>query len=78
VVLVVLDRFGREQLVQPVAVRGFLGPLAHCVKHLALNLDALVARGWVVKRAEHVVDDFVYGDARVLPGVDDAALIQVW
>ena len=73
VVLVVADRLGREQLAEAVAVRRLLRPLAHRLEHVAVDLDALVACRRVVERAQHVVDDLVGGDARVLPGVDDAA-----
>jgi hypothetical protein len=74
VVLVVLDGLGREELVELVAVRGLLRPLAHRLEHVALDLDVLVAGRRVVEGTENVVDDFVDGDAGVLPGVDDAAL----
>lgn len=73
VVLVVPDRLGREQLVQPVAVGRLLGPPAHRLEHVALDGDALVARGRVVEGAQHVVDHLVDGHAGVLPGVEDPA-----
>lgn len=64
-------------MVELVAVRCLLSPLADCVEHLALDLDTLIADGGVVEGAENVVDNFVNRDTRVLPGVDDAAEICV-
>lgn len=54
--------------------RVLVGPLAHGIKHILLDLDVFIANGWVVKGAEDVVDDFIYWDACVLPGVQHAAV----
>lgn len=50
-------------------------PLPDGVEHVLLNLDALVADGWVVEGAEDVVDDFVDRDAGMFPGVEYAAIV---
>lgn len=63
VVLSVLNGFRAQRGVEVVAPRVLVGPLPHGVEHVLLNLDVLVADGWVVKGAEHVVDDFVYWHA---------------
>lgn len=73
VVLVVLDGVRREEVVEAVAVGRLLRPLADRLEHLALNLDGLVARGWVVEGAQDIVDDLVDGDRGVFPGVHDPA-----
>lgn len=54
--------------------RVLVGPLPHGLKHVLLDLDVLVADGWVVEGAEDVVDDFVHWYACVLPGIQHAAV----
>lgn len=49
-----------------------VGPFADGIEHVLLNLDAVVADGWVVEGAQHVIDDLVDGDAGVFPSVEDA------
>jgi hypothetical protein len=71
VVLTIAHRLRGQELVNGVA--GFLGPRPNGGEHVALDLDLLVAQGGVVEGAENVVNKFVYGDTRVLPGVDHAA-----
>lgn len=53
--------------------RVLVGPLPHGLKHVLLDLDVLVADGWVMEGAEDVVDDFVHWYACVLPGIQHAA-----
>lgn len=67
------DALGGEEGVDLVAPRVVVGPLADSVEHVFLDLDVLVTNGWVVKRAEDVVDDFVDGNTGIFPGVEDAA-----
>lgn len=76
VVFVVPDRLGRQQVVELVAVRCFLGPFAHCLKHFALDLNPLVARCRVMEGTQYVVDHLVHGHAGVLPGEHDTAVIS--
>lgn len=55
------------------APRVLVGPIPHGIKHVFLNLDVLIADGWVVKGTEDVVDDFIHWHACVLPGIQHAA-----
>lgn len=71
--MVVLDRFRRQKGVELVPVLRLLRPLAHSLKHVAMNLNPFVAGGWVVEGAEDVVQNFVDGDAGVFKGVEDPA-----
>jgi molybdopterin biosynthesis enzyme len=67
------DALGRQEGVDLVAPRIVVGPLAHGVEHVFVDLDVLVTDGGVVEGAEDVVDDFVDGNAGIFPSVEDAA-----
>lgn len=71
-VLVVLDGLGGEKMGELVAARVLIGPLLDSGIHVTLNLDLVVSGSGVVERADHIVDDFVNWDRRVLPGVENS------
>lgn len=74
VVLAVLDGLGAEHAVKLVAAGVLIGPDAHGLEHVLLDLDAVVARGRVVEGAQDIVDDLVDGYAGVFPGIQDSAV----
>lgn len=67
------DGGGAEHVVQVVALRVLVHPFLDRGEHVSVDLDAVLAYGWVVEDAENVVTYFVYWDARVFPGVENAA-----
>lgn len=67
------DGVAREESVQLMAPRVGIGPLAHGVEHFSLDLDVLVADGGMVEGTEDVVNDFVYWDTGIFPGIEDTA-----
>jgi hypothetical protein len=73
VVLTVLDALGAEQLVQLVPARILTDPLLDSVEHVTLDLISLIADRGVMEGAKKVIDDLVYGNPGILPGVEDAA-----
>jgi hypothetical protein len=60
-------------VVEFVATRVLVGPLADGLEHVAMNLDAFIAQGRMMKGAEAVIHDFINGDVGVFPGEEDAA-----
>lgn len=74
VILPVLHGLAPEEVVELVAAGVLIRPLSDGVKHVLLDLDALVADGWVVEGSQDVIDNFVDRDAGVLPGVEYATV----
>lgn len=74
VVLALANRVGGEDVLKLVAAGVLVGPLLDGVEHVALDLDTVLAEGRVVQCAEDIVDDLIYRDTRVLPGVQRAPL----
>lgn len=62
VVLVMLDRLGREEMTKFMAAGMLISPLLDCVEHVALNLDLITAGGGMVECAQNIVHDFINGD----------------
>ena len=67
VVFPLLYGLGRQQARDLAAPRVLVIPLTHCVEHVTLDLDVLIAESRVVEGAEDVVYDLVGGDVGVLP-----------
>lgn len=72
VVLVVLDRLGGEEVGELVAARVLVGPLLDSGVHVTLDLNIVASSSRVVKCADHIVDDFVNGNRRVLPSIENS------
>lgn len=72
VVLALLDGLGREKVGKLVAFGVLFCPLPNSVKHVSVNLDTFVAGGRVMESADHIIDHFVYRNASVLPGIENA------
>lgn len=70
VILATFYGLAPEKAVEFVAMGVLVRPLPDGLKHFLLDLDAFVADGWVVKRAENVVDDFVDGDSGMFPSIE--------
>lgn len=68
----VLDRLGGEEVGELVAARVLVGPLLDSGKHVTLDLNIVASSSRVVKCADHIVDDFVNGDRRVLPSIENS------
>lgn len=56
-----------------VAVTRLLRPLADRVEHVTVNLNGLVAQGWMVERSEDIVRDFVDRNTGILPCIKDSS-----
>lgn len=73
VVLVVPDRLRREKMGKLVATRVLISPLLHCPKHVSLNFDMVVASSRMMECAKDIVNNLVYRNTGVLPGIKDTA-----
>lgn len=69
VVVTSLDALRTEDLVEVVAS---VRPLFHDCKHGVVDLAVGVTNGRMVKDADHVVQDLIFGDFGVVKSVDDA------
>lgn len=74
VVLAGPDGLGGQEVVELVRQRRLLRPPAHRLEHFPLDLDIVVADGRVVERPQDVIDDFIDGDAGVLPSEEDTTI----
>lgn len=52
----------------------FIRPLLDGVKHVSLDFQTIISDSWVMERAEDIIDDLIDGDARVLPGIQNAPM----
>ena len=68
------DRSRREIVHHAVAVRLLVEPFTDCGKHVAVQLEAFVTDGWVMKCPYNIVHYFVDRNTRVLPCVEDTTV----
>lgn len=76
-VFAALDGLGPENVIQLVAAGVLVGPLADRTEHVAVDLDPLISNGWVVECANDIVDDLVYRDTRVFPGIQNTTTVHL-
>lgn len=72
-VLAILDGLAPEDVVELMAAGALVRPLPYDIEHFLLDLHTLIANSRVVEGTENVVDDFVDGDARMFPSIENAA-----
>lgn len=51
-----------------------IGPGLHSAEHILLNLNVSAAKGRVMECPQYVVDNFIYGDIGILPGIENTAI----
>lgn len=66
-VLSILDRLRREDLIQLMSLRVLVRPHPHSLVHVSLNLDVLIPHSRVVECLQHIVGYFVHRNVRVVP-----------
>ncbi len=68
-ILTVFNRFGAENVVNVVVSRVFISPFSNCVEHVAMYLDSFVTEGWVMESAKDIIDNLIYRNSSVFPGI---------
>lgn len=68
-ILTLLDRLGTQDAIEVTATGMLIRPLLDCVEHVAMDLNVLVAESGVMEGTDNIVDNFIYGYTRILPGV---------
>lgn len=69
-VLVILNRLGTKEMSKLMAARVLISPLLDSRKHVALDLDVIVACSRMVESTDNVVDDLVDGNIGILPSIE--------
>lgn len=71
VVVSSLDRCGRQDGIELVALGMLVGPFLDGLEHFPLKFNMVVAECRVVERLEDVIDNFIDRNARVFPCVEN-------
>jgi hypothetical protein len=63
------DRRRTKNIVEIASIWLFIYPFSNGVKHVAMNLNMFIAKGWMVENTEDIGHYLININTRVLPGV---------